>query len=148
MVLLSQCSIILTWSEAVTLRLFMSSCSHLYFAPFLRPEQKQLVDSGPYGLVRHPMYTTVMLGIWITPTLVGISCLHLRGEDWYWSSLLQLKCWHIVPSRCYQMLNLEVMRSNCVVFSPLLIHVVFMQFVPWLQIWQLSEQTRLAYVVK
>ena len=42
--------------------------------PFFRPDQMKMVDSGPYGLVRHPVYTSLMLAFWITPTLVGISC--------------------------------------------------------------------------
>ena len=32
----------------------------------------ELVVTGPYGLVRHPAYTSLMLAIWITPSLVSI----------------------------------------------------------------------------
>ena len=34
---------------------------HLYLYSLLRPDEMKLVDSGPYGLVRHPVYTTLML---------------------------------------------------------------------------------------
>lgn len=29
-----------------------------------------LVESGVYGLVRHPAYTALMIGMWTTPTMV------------------------------------------------------------------------------
>ena len=45
---------------------------HLYLYSLLRPDEMKLVDSGPYGLVRHPMYTALMLAFWITPTMVGV----------------------------------------------------------------------------
>ena len=32
----------------------------------------ELVVTGPYRLVRHPVYTSLILGIWIIPTLVSI----------------------------------------------------------------------------
>ena len=32
----------------------------------------ELVVTGPYGLVRHPVNTSFMLAIWITPSLVSI----------------------------------------------------------------------------
>jgi len=43
------------------------------------PDEMKLVDSGPYGLVRHPVYTALMLAFWITPTMVGISSSLCKG---------------------------------------------------------------------
>lgn len=37
-----------------------------------RKTNEELIVTGPYGLVRHPMYTTSILGVWITPTMVSI----------------------------------------------------------------------------
>ena len=52
---------------------------HLYLYSLPRPDEMKLVDSGPYGLVRHPVYTALMLAFWITPTMVGISSSLCRG---------------------------------------------------------------------
>ena len=34
-------------------------------------DKVELVVTGPYRLVRHPVYTSLILAIWITPTLVS-----------------------------------------------------------------------------
>jgi len=52
---------------------------HLYLYSLPRPDEMKLVDSGPYGLVRHPVYTALMLAFWITPTMVSISSSLCRG---------------------------------------------------------------------
>ena len=33
--------------------------------------EMDLVTTGVYGLVRHPMYSFLILVFWITPTMVG-----------------------------------------------------------------------------
>ena len=53
-------------------------CAHTIIcdsAPFSfrkTSDKIELVVTGPYGLVRHPVYTSLMLAIWITPSLVSI----------------------------------------------------------------------------
>ena len=50
-----------------------STCVHTASYTFLfRKTNDELIVTGPYGLVRHPMYTTSILGVWITPTMVSI----------------------------------------------------------------------------
>ena len=76
-------------------------CAHAIIcdpAPFSfrkTSDKIELVVTGPYGLVRHPVCTSVMLAIWITPTLVSIYiCWNERSYHKLtsWNSYLELCC--------------------------------------------------------
>ncbi|HVY86603.1 MAG TPA: isoprenylcysteine carboxylmethyltransferase family protein [Caulobacterales bacterium] len=36
-----------------------------------RKEDHRIVDTGPYGVVRHPIYTGILLGVWGTALFLG-----------------------------------------------------------------------------
>lgn len=41
-----------------------------------KPNPPQLVETGLYGVVRHPLNATAILVVWITPTMVWC-CMHV-----------------------------------------------------------------------
>ena len=40
--------------------------------PSQPPKESMLWNTGVYGMVRHPLYTCIMMGMWITPRMVSI----------------------------------------------------------------------------
>ncbi len=43
------------------------------------PRETELVVTGLYGLMRHPAYTVLLVGMWVTPTMVSS---YVANFDW------------------------------------------------------------------
>ena len=65
----------------------------LWSANVTRKEGHQVIDTGPYGLVRHPIYTGVLLAAFATAVLQGtllalIGAVLMTGA-WYWKARIE-----------------------------------------------------------
>ncbi|HWA01581.1 MAG TPA: isoprenylcysteine carboxylmethyltransferase family protein [Caulobacterales bacterium] len=53
-----------TWWARVTL-------GALWSGSVTRKHDHRIIDTGPYGVVRHPIYTGILLGVWATALFLG-----------------------------------------------------------------------------
>ncbi|MES1158506.1 MAG: isoprenylcysteine carboxylmethyltransferase family protein [Terricaulis silvestris] len=58
------CGVAFTWWARITL-------GALWSGDVTRKEDHRIVDTGPYGIVRHPIYTGILAGIWGTAYFLG-----------------------------------------------------------------------------